>query len=242
MDPSPKDVTTNEEKELRRVYDHLASFQPKSRVQAKLSKRLDRMEKLNTFKKNVHSLKVMDAKGRSMTEEEADAEIAELQEIINELQDRIAELSDDPAKKITANDLQTALRKLGRVYAKKEVEEMIWEVDENLDEAVDWSEFRLMFERNIKDTTGLEPFQLFNVVQFLMYDKDLSGKVTLDETMHMLYQRYGKQQLESKMRSLFGDNLATKDGDGELSFDEYVEAVSVRLPKQRIRVKKHRKK
>ena len=47
---------------------------------------------------------------------------------------------------------------------------MIWEVDENLDSCVDWDEFKLMFERNITDTTGLEPFQLFNVVQFMTYD------------------------------------------------------------------------
>ena len=106
---------------------------------------------------------------------------------------------------------------------------MVWEVDENLDKCVDWEEFQLMFERNITDTTGLEPFQLFNVVQFLMFDKDLSGKVTVDETMGMLYARYGKARLESEMKRLFGRDLKTKDGDGELSFAEYLEAVNVRI-------------
>jgi|TARA_B110000090_G_scaffold107788_1_gene120819 Ca2+-binding EF-hand superfamily protein len=88
-----------------------------------------------------------------------------------------------------------------------------------------------MFQRNITDTTGLEPFQLFNVVQFMMYDKDNSGKVTVDETMHMLYARYGKARLESQMKALFGEDLKTEDGDGELSFNEYLKAVSIRLPK-----------
>ena len=87
-----------------------------------------------------------------------------------------------------------------------------------------------MFERNITDTTGLEPFQLFNVVQFLMYDKDCSGNVSVDETMHMLYSRYGKANLESQMKALFGDDLKTADGDGELSFNEYVLLVRVRPP------------
>ena len=48
---------------------------------------------------------------------------------------------------------------------------------------MDWAELLLCFQRNIADTTGLEPYRFFNVVQFMMYDKDSSGTVTLDETM-----------------------------------------------------------
>ena len=55
---------------------------------------------------------------------------------------------------------------------------MIWEVDEDLDGCVNWNEFKLMFLRNICDTTGMEPYSMFNVVQFMMYDKDASGSVT----------------------------------------------------------------
>jgi hypothetical protein len=54
---------------------------------------------------------------------------------------------------------------LSDYVAQKEIEDMIWEVDENLDGCVDWEEFQLMFRRNLTDKTGLEPTQLFNVVQ-----------------------------------------------------------------------------
>ena len=136
----------------------------------------------------------------------------------------------DPSRKVSPVDLRSALSALGKSCSKREIADMIWEVDENLDGCVDWEEFLTMFERNIMDTSGLEPFQLFNVVQFMMYDKDNSGNVTVDETMHMLYARYGKAHLEKQMKQLFGEDLKTADGDGELSFEEYLKAVSMRLP------------
>ena len=152
-----------------------------------------------------------------------------------------ARSNSDPTRKVSPLDLRTALTALGKSCSKREIADMIWEVDENLDGCVDWEEFLTMFERNIMDTSGLEPFQLFNVVQFMMYDKDNSGNVTVDETMHMLYARYGKQHLESQMKALFGEDLKTADGDGELSFEEYLKAVSIRLPKTKGKSKKGRK-
>lgn len=58
--------------------------------------------------------------------------------------------------------------------------------------------FSLPRQRNINDKTGLEPSKLYNLVQFLMYDqpgqneKDpltVSGTISVDETMKMLYSR-----------------------------------------------------
>jgi hypothetical protein len=96
------------------------------------------------------------------------------------------------------------------------VEDILWVVDEDIDGAVDWPEFQLMFRRNITDKTGLEPSQLFSVVQFLMYDKTFAGFVTLDQTMLMLYNRYGKDRLETDMKALFGDSIV-EDGNAKLN-------------------------
>ena len=159
-----------------------------------------------------------------------DAELDIINEQIAELEMQIAEIDADPTKKVNSIDLMEALKALGKKSTKREVEDMIWEVDENLDGCVDWEEFHLMFQRNIKDKTGLEPFQLFNVVQFMMYDRSNSGAVSVDETMHMLYARYGKDRLAAEMKALFGDDLKA-DGDGCLTFTQYLKAVNVRLPK-----------
>ncbi len=69
-----------------------------------------------------------------------------------------------------------------------------------------------MFSRNITDKTGLEPSQLFSVVQFLMYDKAFAGFVTLDQTMHMLYNRYGKDRLETEMKVRRAKRAAARAG------------------------------
>ena len=48
-----------------------------------------------------------------------------------------------------------------------------------------------MFQRNITDTTGLEPCALFNVVQFMTYDKKNCGVVTVDDTSTLRKERDG---------------------------------------------------
>ena len=40
------------------------------------------------------------------------------------------------------------------------------------------------------------------------------------------------------MKALFGDDLKTSDGDGELSFGEYLKAVNVRIPRSKKKKKK----
>ena len=40
-----------------------------------------------------------------------------------------------------------------------------------------------MYKRCISDPLDLEPRQLYNLVTFLMYDKDFKGRVTIEETL-----------------------------------------------------------
>ena len=59
------------------------------------------------------------------------------------------------------------LQKLEYPATKAEIEQMIWEVDEDLNEHVDMFEFELMYKRCIIDKTGLEP---------RYFDKELFNK------------------------------------------------------------------
>ena len=70
---------------------------------------------------------------------------------------------------------------MGHKISEKEAALTIWEVDDDNDGAVDWDEFRTMYYRVRNDDSGCEPRKLFNVVDFLMLDKNHSGSVDMDE-------------------------------------------------------------
>lgn len=118
------------------------------------------------------------------------------------------------------------LKRLKVKMAKKDVQEMVWEVDDDLDQCLNWTEFRLMFTRNIMDRCGLEPSKMFNLTQFLIYDHNGNGRVSVDETMNMLYARYGRVKMETKLKELFGENMhETGREGGEISYQEFIGAV-----------------
>ena len=53
-------------------------------------------------------------------------------------------------------------------------------------------------------TAGFEPRRLFNVVQFVMNDKDSKGHVSLENAMQIMYLRYGRQALDAQLEEIFG--------------------------------------
>ena len=77
-------------------------------------------------------------------------------------------------------------------------------MDDDLDGFVSRKEFDTMYKRCISDQSGLEPRKLFNLVQFLMYDKKFKGRVTVEETLQILYVRYGRDKVDEEIRAIFG--------------------------------------
>jgi|TARA_B100001741_G_scaffold291150_1_gene271127 calmodulin len=131
--------------------------------------------------------------------------------------------------KLDAKELNAVLVKLGYTAKKQEIEDMIWEVDEDCDKCVSWDEFKLMFERCRTDKTGLEPRKLFNVVEFMMHDKDASGTIDMDECMEILFRRFGKDQLEQRTNDFFKHDT---DGDNTISFQEFQKQMNTIRPKR----------
>ena len=116
--------------------------------------------------------------------------------------------------KINAADLQEELTFLGHKVNDKEAALTIWEVDDDNDGLVDWDEFRTMFYRVRDDQTGCEPRRLFNIVDFLMLDKNHSGAVDMDECITLLWARYGRDLVEENLQAMRKEDHASLRSDG----------------------------
>ncbi|CAD8075808.1 unnamed protein product [Paramecium sonneborni] len=127
-------------------------------------------------------------------------------------------------------DVDKMLRFLGVALTKSEIDLMLWEVDENLDGKVSWTEFLNMYKKCTIDKTGLEPKSLFHMVQFLMYlpldRKDLKQLLRIHQNYYML------DLVE--IHAIFGDEEKNKDGQEKaISFSEYMEKINERAIQQR---------
>ena len=111
---------------------------------------------------------------------------------------------------IDVNELLNEMKFLGYSLKEREASLWIWEVDDDADGQVDWEEFRTTFYRVRDDQTGCEPRKFFNMIEFVMYDKNMSGSIDLDECMSLLYGRYGKAMVEEVSSELGPDEVAAE--------------------------------
>lgn len=206
------EITAQEERELLRVFNLLCDFHKKAKINEELSEIQAKRKLLSALADNTSS---------HYKDEEAKNEARQATLLLMR-----GDLEAKPIKKITSPDVYAMLKHLKQKVKPKDVEEMIWEVDEDLDECIDWSEFRKMFIRNAIDRTGLEMSKMFNLTQFLIYDHNFNGRVSVDETMNMLYARYGRNRMETKLKELFGNEMHENGRQGgEILYPEYIKAV-----------------
>lgn len=113
---------------------------------------------------------------------------------------------------------------------------------------VDRYEFDLMYKRCIFDKSGLEPKQLFYLVEFLMYDKQERHTITIEDTLELLYvktKNYGKNTWEDEIHSIFGPDDKKEDGkEKEITYKDFLESQikkSIEMLKKRETEKKLKK-
>jgi len=103
------------------------------------------------------------------------------------------------------------------------------QVDEDGDRLIDWENFVNLYVRCRRDKTGCEPKRLFNLIEFMINDKDGGGTINEDEIMEVLYHRYGKDAMQKMTDEVFKHD---RDGDKELDFQEFLAIVNAGMHKQ----------
>ncbi len=74
---------------------------------------------------------------------------------------------------------------------------------------------------------------MFNLTQFLMYDIAGRGRITVEDTLELIYVRH-PDQLEEHIRDIYEDREKTEDGqEREVLFDEYLKQMRKRDLKKR---------
>eukprot|EP00347_Sterkiella_histriomuscorum_P015461 403356940 len=165
-----------------------------------------------------------------------------LERVFEYLRTRTTNKPKDVEQKISAQDLIKTLQILGEKPTKSEVDLMIWEVDDDLDKQVSKIEFDKMYKRCISDESGLEPRKLYNLVVFLMYDKEFKGRVSVEDTLQLLYVRHGRPNLDEEIKAIFGENEKTEEGNEKfIEYHDYIEKINHRAMEERKKRKADKK-
>lgn len=148
---------------------------------------------------------------------------------------------------IDAEDLAAVLNKLRyeqrdlRHTQRREIELMIWEVNDDLDGKVTWEEFVRMYQRCVADETGFEPRRLYLLASFLLYDKDFTGEITVESTLDVLYVLFGSEGMKEQIKMIFGIDDPESGGlgaDGKelrINYNDYLSRQQARLLDMRSR-------
>jgi hypothetical protein len=175
------ELTIQEERMLKVAYEYLSGFAKRSQKEHAVDKK---KEEVTTLYNNLPTAARVTLRDRSIPLKKGPGELSliaghegaipeherkleeylfakgELQTLEEEL--KVFMLVDH---KISIRDLDSALKKFGAHVSRKELEQMIWEVDENSDEVIDYEEFQLTYYRNITDSTGSEPCSFFHILE-----------------------------------------------------------------------------
>jgi len=132
---------------------------------------------------------------------------------------RLDKKKDD---KVDAEEVHEYLRKVLKYHKYKlsDVRDMLWEVDDECEGALSFRAFKMMWDRSRNDLTGCEPRKFFNIVEFMVHDKDGGGSIDIEETMEILFDRFGKDKLDAAVKEFVSHDI---DGDAEIQFAEFLE-------------------
>ncbi|KAG7389384.1 hypothetical protein PHYPSEUDO_010512 [Phytophthora pseudosyringae] len=202
---SEADTSVDEQVQLRRVFRLLAFDTPLRRLENKLEKLSEKNAKPpeRQASRGRHTLLEQDTKRDRYVKEKLKY-LATLQDEVNLGRELVSS-----KYQIDSKALLTIYEQLGYPLSgqeKSRLEDVIWQVNDNLDGAICFEEFVNSYVRSRNDRSGLEPSEIFFLTCFLMFDKECCGRISLDDAMSILYLKYG-EAMEREMEIHFGKLL-----------------------------------
>jgi hypothetical protein len=242
-------LTPQDDKLLKTIYDYLSGFAKRKTIEANIDACKIEVAKLNHDLPPKARLLVNTAQNDLPAREleiafanESEEERMKLEAMVEEYYaaKEMLRQHDERLKihlvvnhKISFEDIECVVKLFGCHMSKKQIDQMIWEVNEQNDQHVDYDELQLTYSRNIADTTGCEPSSFFHLLDFMIFDGiSHKGYIIEDDCMEILYARHGGVSLEKEMKLLFGGKLRAEGGDGTLILKEYLESVLARTGKR----------
>jgi hypothetical protein len=117
-------------------------------------------------------------------------------------------------------------------YGKEEIDQMIWEVDEDMDGKVSKYEMEKMYKRCIVDEHELEPKRLFYFIRFLMFDKEKHFCINEEDTLEILRARNEtNNDFDQAILEIFNYEIVDSDGKSkiirrdQINFEEFLETM-----------------
>lgn len=235
------DLQSSEKIRLAYVFDKLCTFeeepssdedskekQYKKKIEQKAKEKMMKKQKQNFESKTMKSNKKQKKFKEDEDEEEEPKE------------------KKPPRKKFSKKALRKVIRTLCNEFAKDELDNMIWEMDENLDGYISEKEFENMYKKCISDEKEEEGKKLFYLVQFLMYDKDEKHEITVEDTLEILCAR-NPNNVDACLDSIF--DIEVKDDKGKvkkvkretISFLEYTQRMHELSMKKRSEISNRKK-
>eukprot|EP00746_Dinoflagellata_sp_MGD_P150952 gnl/MRDRNA2_/MRDRNA2_82695_c0_seq1.p1 gnl/MRDRNA2_/MRDRNA2_82695_c0~~gnl/MRDRNA2_/MRDRNA2_82695_c0_seq1.p1 ORF type:complete len:190 (+),score=71.13 gnl/MRDRNA2_/MRDRNA2_82695_c0_seq1:80-571(+) len=140
-------------------------------------------------------------------------ELTETQKV--EIKEAFELFDTDGSGSIASGELKVAMKALGFEPKPGEIEKLIHSVDDDGDGEMDYDDFERMMEQKILNKDQKDDL----LKAFSCFDDDKTGKISLTN-LKRVAKELGETLSEEDLKEVIAES--DKDGDGELSLDEFL--------------------
>ncbi|OQS05063.1 hypothetical protein THRCLA_20727 [Thraustotheca clavata] len=154
-------------------------------------------------------------------------QLNELEQTIQKIKNDVAASIRDVSGIITTADMVHACKEMQLSLSKViEIDQLIWEVDDDMDGGVNFTEFKGMLDRCRSDKQDLEPCQLYLLVEFLLCDYSLKFHLSVGDIAK--FHRWKESNVHKRFESIV---CRQSNMENLVSLQTYWTAMNTGIPK-----------